>query len=330
MTDPAVMDAPPATATGPLADLILVRLLPSKNSMGVSKLRADLAPFFRHPPSVDEHTATIAALRSEGMLTAKGQRLTDAGRARTLAYLGMTELPPRANWETVKATLTAKALGLPPDAEAFQTSEKLAAFLLKRKLGLPPGTGATIAAVLDAVICRELGYPDVPTLQALVPVLLGKVAGVEGRLPKKEAGKILPRILLGTKQSGARDYRAAALAGFADAQSTSSAAVVDPIEPFDLEAFANTVKSVSRMCPTGRFGDNKVFISHVWNQLHDEPQFALLGLTGFKQKLIEANRARLLTLSRADMVELQNPDDLDQSETTFLNAVYHFILIEKE
>ena len=90
------------------------------------------------------------------------------------------------------------------------------------------------------------------------------------------------------------------------------------------------MKSEARTCPTGRFGDNKVFISHVWRQLKDEAQFAPLGLTGFKEKLIEANREKLLALSRADMYEVLPPDDLDASETTHLGTVYHFILVEKE
>jgi hypothetical protein len=103
-----------------------------------------------------------------------------------------------------------------------------------------------------------------------------------------------------------------------------------PDEPFDLDTFANTVKAVARTCPTGRFGDNKVFISHVWRQLQDQPQIAPLGLAGFKQKLVEANRENLLTLSRADLVQLMDPADVRESETAYLNAAFHFILVEKE
>jgi hypothetical protein len=90
------------------------------------------------------------------------------------------------------------------------------------------------------------------------------------------------------------------------------------------------VTAVARKCPTGWFGDNKVFISHVWKQLRSEPRFAPLGLGGFKQKLVEANRANLLTLSRADLVQLMDPTDVRESEITYLTATFHFILVEKD
>jgi hypothetical protein len=98
-------------------------------------------------------------------------------------------------------------------------------------------------------------------------------------------------------------------------------------EEFDLEAFANTVRAAARHAPTGRFGDNKVFIGHLWRQLRDQPQIAPLGLDGFKAKLLEANRGRLLTLSRADLVQMMDPDDVRESETGHGTAASHFVLI---
>ena len=99
---------------------------------------------------------------------------------------------------------------------------------------------------------------------------------------------------------------------------------------FDLPAFAQTVKAAVRDCPTGRFGDNKVFISHVWRRLRDEPGFPAMDLPAFKQRLTEANNARLLTLSRADLVQVMDPTDVRESETRDLNAAFHFVLLEKE
>jgi hypothetical protein len=52
-----------------------------------------------------------------------------------------------------------------------------------------------------------------------------------------------------------------------------------------------------------------------------------MGLDGFKQRLAEANNARLLDLSRADMVEAMDPEEVSLSEVDYLGARYHFVLI---
>ena len=85
------------------------------------------------------------------------------------------------------------------------------------------------------------------------------------------------------------------------------------------------MKSAARDCPTGRFGDNKVFIAHVWRAIEAEPLFQAMNLAAFKERLAEANNARLLNLSRADLVQAMDPDDVRQSEVHYLNATFHFV-----
>jgi hypothetical protein len=320
----------PAAPTGPLADLILARLLPATASVPPKKLRDDIGSLFRPAPSPETVGGTLAALRAAGLVTPNGQQLTDAGRARARAYLGVTELPPKANWRTVKAKyLVPKALGLtaPADAETCGDAKRLAPLLLKRRLGLPVGTGSGLGAVLEAIACRELGYPDHSKLKELLPHLLGKAIGSDKPLDVNSAVNVVPRVLLDAPKGGLEGLRAVALAGLTGV--ITRRPMADP-EPFDLEAFAHTVVAVARRSPTGRFGDNKVFINHVWRQVADEPRFTPLGPTGFKDKLVEANRENLLTLSRADLVQVMDPADVRESETAHLNAVFHFILLEKQ
>ncbi len=40
-----------------------------------------------------------------------------------------------------------------------------------------------------------------------------------------------------------------------------------------------------------------------------------------------ANNARLLDLSRADLVQAMDPDDVRLSEVNYLNATFHFVRI---
>jgi hypothetical protein len=328
----ALLETPPpdGASTDRLADLILVRLLPSaKSRPSPKKLRNDVGELLRRPLLPERFADTLADLRAAGLVTPRGQHLTDAGRARALEYLGAggAELPAKCDWRAIKCRyLVPKALGLSPtsaeDAKIFGNKDRLAAWLLKREFRLPIGTPATLRGVFQAMACQYLGYPDQVELDDLIPVILGRQLGDDRTRTLEELGESAPPALLGAPKAGRDGQRAEALAGVFEPE--------DAAEPFDLEAFANTVRAAARTCPTGRFGDNKVFISHVWRQLFDQPQIAPLGLDRFKTKLLDANRAGRLTLSRADLVQVMDPADVRESETAYRNAVFHFILIERE
>jgi len=334
---PQTASAPRSTA---LADLVLTRLLVAPNGVSARKIRDDLAPFFRRPPTLEQVNEAIAELRGDGFIPpGKGQTATDAGRARALNFLGIVTLPAKANWGTVKAKfLTPKALGLAAASEettkTCRDAKSLSAFLLKRELALPVGTGSSLNAVFEAIACRELGYPEHTTLKSLLPALLAKVIRSDSPLAGKNAESVVPRVLLKTHRGGMAGLRDAALSGWADAESSAiTGSEPQPIiveEAFDLEMFANSVRSEAKRCPSGWFGDNKVFISHVWEQLKSDRPFATLGLDGFKQRLVEANRAGKLTLSRADLVQLMDPADVRDSEVIYLTATFHFVLVERD
>ena len=100
-----------------------------------------------------------------------------------------------------------------------------------------------------------------------------------------------------------------------------------PVAPLDLDTFSRRVLEAARSSPTGRFGDDKVFVVHVCRILSHDPVFAAMGLDGFKRRLAEANNARLLDLSRADMVEAMDPDDVALSKVSYLGAAFHFVRI---
>lgn len=92
------------------------------------------------------------------------------------------------------------------------------------------------------------------------------------------------------------------------------------------DAFASAVMAAHKTAPTGRFGGSKVFISHLHDHLQKtDPRFAGMGLDDFKRRLVDASRGRHLTLSRADMAELFDPDDLNASESPHLNTSFHFV-----
>jgi hypothetical protein len=334
----AVAEPTAPVSLGIEAELLLARLLvPTKRPPTLRAIRSGLDRFFRQQPTTGRWQETVEALRSAGLLTPRALRLTDAGRTRALELLGIRELPPRCKWQTIQARfLLPVALGLPPTArdarKRIEKAEGLAALLLKRHFDLPVGASPTLGQVLEALACKRLGFPGETSLAAVKAEVLSRLIDSDERLTPQDLKKKLPRVLLNAKRGGVTGIREVVLHGWADG-ATRRPEPPPPLPPepaeFDLTDFAETVKAAARDCPTGRFGDNKVFISHVWRRLSDEPPFRSMDLPTFKQRLTEAN-PRLLTLSRADLVQAMNEADVRESETEYLGGRFHFILLDKE
>ena len=79
---------------------------------------------------------------------------------------------------------------------------------------------------------------------------------------------------------------------------------------------------------TGRLGDSKVFISHVWDTVQKQHPGMFKSREDFNKHLLEANRKRDMDLSRADMAYALNQDDVKGSELTHQNSSYHFIRLD--
>ncbi len=328
------LTTPPVTDTA-IADLVLVRMtLASKNPVGPSAVRNDVGKLLGSDLSAARFDELRNELVSGGFLT-KGKRntfaLTDAGRERALRFLGVAELPPRTNWSSAIAKyLFPKAAGLSGEAAAkLENGDRLAAFLLKRKYGLAAGAGSTVNQVLEAVACRQLGFADETTLDSLLCVVLSRLMGSE-RLPKETLVKQLPLFETGltaikadvARAKVVRDWLGRAALPLKEPELTLA-------EPFDLTAFAATVRALAASSPAeDRFHDNKVFIAALWRASLREPNFPRLALPEFKERLVEANSQNLLHLSRADLVQAMDPHLVADSETVYLNATFHFVLLE--
>lgn len=179
----AAVAAPPAVADLVLARMALPNATPKKVREDVGKLLAAAVPAAEFDELRNELTAA-------GFLS-RGKRntfaLTDPGRERVLRFLGVAELPPRANWGTVVAKyLFPKAADLPAEAAAkLDSGDKLAAHLLKRKYELPAKAGSTVRQVLEALLCKELGHPGETTIDGLVSSVLSRLLGSDIRLTRR-------------------------------------------------------------------------------------------------------------------------------------------------
>ncbi len=96
-----------------------------------------------------------------------------------------------------------------------------------------------------------------------------------------------------------------------------------PAAPADLPTFAKDVADVAAQTKTGGFGENKVFISHVFREMQKKQP----GLTAeeFKGRLLEAQQAGLIQLSRADLVGAMNAADVAESSARRGEGEFHFV-----
>jgi hypothetical protein len=322
---------PPALAKA-AADLLLVRMALPKPQP--KKVRDDVGKLLGGPMSSAEFEHLRNELALAGFL-AKGKRktftLTDAGRERALRLLGVTEIPARATWSTVISKyLFPQAAGLPASAAAkLDSGDKLAAFVLKRKYGLAAGAGSTVKQVLEAIVCKEVRRPEDTTLNGLLCAVLSGLMGSE-RLTKEKLAQQLPLFETGLPAVKAEAVRRKLVRDWlAGAEAPPQPAAARREEPFDLAAFAATVRALAAHSPPqDRFHDNKVFIAPLWRATQRETNFPRLSLPEFKRRLVEANSQNLLHLSRADLVQAMDPALVAESETAYLNAMFHFVLLE--
>ncbi|MEZ4298671.1 MAG: hypothetical protein R3B70_27220 [Polyangiaceae bacterium] len=263
----------------------------------------------------------MARLRREGHIASVRRSsftVTAAGKQAALGLLGWSKPPKAVDWRAVKARLETcllerEAPSAEPPAQTHATLDEKTAEALAKALQLDLGPSATGAQVLDGVGWYALGIKTTEpfTREAALETLLSRLAGSATRLSLPQA--ISKLLAAGT--------RAAPPLRRMPVETAPRAPM-----PEEDKAFAARVLAAANASKTGRFGRDKVFISHVVQQLAREG--ADVGdVEGFKTRLVAAHRRKLLSLSRADMIEAMNPQDVDESETRHLNATFHFVKI---
>ncbi|KFE71042.1 hypothetical protein DB31_3172 [Hyalangium minutum] len=338
-----------------VGDLALAWLLTRAEGKGArSDLARALKPLTDHRWSSGEWNTRLEGLLEqlvhEGLVqqnARKGLTLTPQGRTRALAALRLERLPKGTTWKQLKRThLVALALGLAPSPSTLARlgrADGMRAVLVQKQLGLPAPGSQSLAQVRDALCWRQLGVEtDKPfTLAAVQSVLLSRALEATRELAPSQALHQLAARSVGARRTDPESLRLATLRAWAlpfgepapaqprapDSASAPPSAAATGAEATrqdeGLHHFAERVLQVARGATEGRFGDDRVFISHVWRAM----QAPGLDEQSFKRRLIEANQKRLLSLSRADMVELMDPTELSASETRHLGATFHFIAL---
>jgi hypothetical protein len=341
------------TSTGAqsrLGELVLIWLLTRPNGDTKRELGDALAPLLEQRWSgaertraLDEEfttlerTALIQSVRKSSLV------LTDGGRRAGLVVLGLKALPAGIKWDVLKKKyLFACALGLPP-AQASREMDKgnVSAAILARHQRLELGDYPTPIQVEDALVLRALGIEtkEKLTLNLIRKLFLNRLLG--GTRPQ-EPGDALAQLAakaVAARRANTDELQAAVIRRWLDGleavpevkatvAATPGMAAPGAVAPREDDGtFAARVIATARSTKTGRFGSNKVFISHIFRKLVDEGVIPA-DSEAFKERLVVAHLGGLLSLSRADLVEAMEAQDVDTSETRYRGATFHFVRIE--
>lgn len=342
-----------------LGRLILVRLLDTaKTPPTRSKFDKDLKPYLGAALSKsqwqDVLSRALADLEQRGLIETRPFRLTESGRGSAIAFLGM-ETAPAAKWTMLRDRyLIARALGISPtDKPALRdvgTSKGLRPAVLVHHYDLPGSPVPSESRVKHLLAWKQLQQAhdiDVPPAQDIshnallratilrgqkgdpVTLLAAQVTNADSASLRHVREAVIRCWLERSRQSGPAEEsvtdRNRHPAGAAERHSEQH----ETFPATNLIEFAGTVLDLARTSPTGWFGENKVFVSHVWNRFRDAKSTNGVTRADFDRWLVECNRQGLLALSRADLVSAMNPEDVEASEIRLPNSSFHFIRTDR-
>ena len=227
--------------------------------------------------------------------------------------------------QLVDKVFPALALGI--RAEDAKVQARLAgrdawtAAIAARALGLwVDGAPPSLSVMCDAYAWRELGLAGKPkrcppeVRAVFVQRALDSDAGPPDRLLRLFAAKAL-----GAPRPELRALRDTLVRNWLEGRELAAATT---------NGFAARVRDVARTTTAGVFGDRKVFISSVWDELRRSPTYSQLTLDDFKARLVRAHHDGDVVLARADLVAAMSPELVAASEIRADGASFHFIVRE--
>jgi hypothetical protein len=232
--------------------------------------------------------------------------------------------------------LIALALGISPaDKAAHQavgTSIGLRPAVLARHFALPGSKAPSESRVMHLLAWKQLQKAheiEIPLTEDFKPKSVLKATLLKGQ-KGDEPVKMLAAQVTKAQSNKLQHVRDAVLRHWAAQQPVVSLAVpaTEPSTNLNLQNFAGRVRELAQTSSTGKFGDNKVFLSHVWQRFQSEGGNGM-SRAEFDRRLVEANQENLLTLSRADLIGAMNPEDVSESEIRLSNSTFHFIRTDR-
>jgi hypothetical protein len=286
-------------------------------------------------------------LRAAEQVASDQHQLTEAGLRAAADFLGVRHAPDKLQWPALRARyLVPRLFGLKDltekEREKLAKPDNLRAILLARAFDLNVPKVPTLAQATEALVWKQLGRDDGKrlTVKAVTEVLLSPLLGLDTPLESKKLQARLPAHAIGASKSTAEGLRDQVVAAwlFEEPIVRNRPGPHDPAvgsrpkhepaaEAEALDQFADRIRRLAGNSQGGRFGDDRVFVSHVWRQYQADASAPPLSFEQFKERLVEANRAELLRLARADLPEILPTDEVRASEIRLPYSEFHFVLL---
>jgi hypothetical protein len=329
-----------------LETLVLARLSSrTRSRLSPGKMQSALGAYLEHAYTPAEQRElierTVNSLRESGHIEAGALALTDAGRARLRRDLGVDR---DLEWNDIKdCALVMAILGLAQTDKARKrvtSPDGLRGCIIKERHGLETREPApTLTQAVDALVWRALGVEtdEALSLNKIRAEVLAQLLGLEHRLSRDRLEQMLAAQAVHSGRTDTSSLRASVIRHWVflptvepvppAIEQVPPAPADQPagVPPFDLRLFADAVNRAAREAEDGRFGERRVFISALWRYMRKVPMCAGMGEKEFKARLIEANRHDLVRMHRADLALAMPVEEVTDSQTHNLNAVFHFV-----
>ena len=323
-----------------ISNLVLVRLLPSQGkSLTLNKIKQDLQKIGQLLGSTEDGDKdlkeVLEELRSLDMIEEVGSgkyQITDKGVRAARSYLGAEYFPRKLDWRTVKEKyLLARSLGITissaKELKKISNADNIRSEVIRRGLELDLPELPTPTQTKGSASWLALGVKTKTalTLGTVRTHLINQLVDTSRPLDEDQVFKLLAAKHAGARNSSARSLREAILKNLVKSSDQPDQAVDSAPRQNELRMLAREILKVAEKTRTGRHGEDKVFISHVWKHWQSEGSTGFRTIQEFKESLIEAHRAGELTLSEADLPDQLDHSDVRESVTPYLNARFHFI-----
>ncbi len=307
----------------------LVTLVVARAASTRPSSRPEFVAALRRYAARDQADAEWKQQIAIAVATAKGTGLLDSDERATAAALRerMGTSAANATWrQLTDRVLPLLGLGVALDdtrtASRLKDRDAWTAAIAGRLLGLwTDGSPPSLPTVCDAFTWRQLGLRGKP--RRCPPEIRAHFLQREFALDITQPDRLLRLYIareLDVPRPEMRALRDALVRRWmADA----------PLQRHENEAgLLQAVTAAARRTVRGVFGERKVFISAVWDELRRDPAWAPLPLDDLKRQLLAAHQSGDVVLARADLVAAMDPALVAASETAADGATFHFIVRE--
>jgi len=325
-----------------ISQLIMIRIY-AAGSIGetVKKITNSIKPVLSSPISDNLWQNSIIELQDNSLVEKvsaeknskkkERYRLTDEGKKQVESLLNASYFPKKLSWQKMRDKyLAAMAINYRIDSDKSYrkfTPGRIKAMILAQYFNLSFEEIPTREHVRNALCWKAIGENSSKAFNKTnaFPYIITLLQNVDNSMKGKINYDLLVAQATGARNASLNTINNALVSIMISSSNSVLKTEIESPQSFDLNSFSQQVQKIANESPTGRFGSNHVFISHVWQYFRKTPFADGMSEIDFKQHLLDAHRARLLNIVEEDLPDRRDPNDIQSSAIPYLNTVFHYV-----